>query len=235
MLGEVIIDKRFCGPPQTGNGGYTCGRLAPYIDGASEITLRVPPPLGVTMEVHGDPAERLTLMNGEQLVAEAKPTKFELNIENVLSVEAATAASKHYTGFDEHPFPTCFVCGPKRDASDGLRLFPGRPDGDERVAAPWTPDSSLLVDGKIGREFIWSALDCPGSYGVMKALSQPIVLGRMATNILDNVTLNETYIVTGWSLGIEGRMHYAGTAIHTVSGKLVAYAKATWILLGDAK
>jgi hypothetical protein len=232
MLGEILIDKQFCGPPESGNGGYTCGRLAQYIEGASEITLRLPPPLNVALEVHGDPAERLTLMNGDQLIAEAKPALVELDIAAAPSIEDATAASKHYTGFNEHPFPTCFVCGPKRDTGDGLRLFPGRLPGDERVAATWNPDPSLGKDGKVTSEFVWSALDCPGSYGVMKAELKPIVLGRMAAHIFSDVTPGEPYAVTGWSLGIDGRKHYAGTAIHTETGDLVAYAKATWFLLG---
>jgi len=32
---EIVIPKRFCGPPTSGNGGYTCGRIAAFIDGAA--------------------------------------------------------------------------------------------------------------------------------------------------------------------------------------------------------
>ena len=42
---SIRIDRRFCGPPNSGNGGYVCGLLAAHIDGGAEITLRVPPPL----------------------------------------------------------------------------------------------------------------------------------------------------------------------------------------------
>ena len=28
---SIIIDKRYCGPPNSGNGGYVCGRLARHI------------------------------------------------------------------------------------------------------------------------------------------------------------------------------------------------------------
>jgi len=44
-LTEIIIDKRYCGPPNSGNGGYVCGRLAQHIPGGAEVTLRAPPPL----------------------------------------------------------------------------------------------------------------------------------------------------------------------------------------------
>jgi hypothetical protein len=53
----IMIEKRFCGPPNSANGGYVCGLLAGHIDGSAEITLRVPPPLGhrlgVVASVHG--------------------------------------------------------------------------------------------------------------------------------------------------------------------------------------
>ena len=42
---SVIIDKRYRGPPNSGNGGYVCGRLARHIPGGAEVTLRAPPPL----------------------------------------------------------------------------------------------------------------------------------------------------------------------------------------------
>ena len=43
---SITIDKRYCGPPNSGNGGYVCGLLANHIGASAEITLRVPPPLG---------------------------------------------------------------------------------------------------------------------------------------------------------------------------------------------
>ena len=36
----LSIDRRFCGPPGSGNGGYTAGRLAALIGDPAEITLR---------------------------------------------------------------------------------------------------------------------------------------------------------------------------------------------------
>ncbi|MCJ9705122.1 hypothetical protein MOV74_28970, partial [Bradyrhizobium sp. SHOUNA76] len=46
----IIIDKRYCGPPNSGNGGYVCGRLARHIPGGAEITLRAPPPLDTPLD-----------------------------------------------------------------------------------------------------------------------------------------------------------------------------------------
>ena len=48
---SIVIDKRYCGPPTSGNGGYVCGMLARNIRGAAEITLRAPPPLGRQLDI----------------------------------------------------------------------------------------------------------------------------------------------------------------------------------------
>src|SRR5689334_21904928 len=42
---SIVIERRFCGPPNSANGGYVCGLLAAHIDGDAQITLRAPPPL----------------------------------------------------------------------------------------------------------------------------------------------------------------------------------------------
>jgi len=42
----IMIEKRFCGSPNSANGGYVYGLLARHIDASAEITLRAPPPLG---------------------------------------------------------------------------------------------------------------------------------------------------------------------------------------------
>ena len=44
----MIIERRFNGPPDSGNGGIACGLLASTVDfPVPEVTLRLPPPLGV--------------------------------------------------------------------------------------------------------------------------------------------------------------------------------------------
>jgi hypothetical protein len=64
-------------------------------------------------------------------------------------------------GFRDHRFPGCFICGTERQPFDGLRIFPGAIDGRSTIAAPWTPDASLVDEsGLLGSEFLWSALDC---------------------------------------------------------------------------
>ena len=40
MISEALsISSRFRGPPQSGNGGYDCGRLANYIGGPAAVSV----------------------------------------------------------------------------------------------------------------------------------------------------------------------------------------------------
>lgn len=48
---SLVIDRRFRGPPNSGNGGYVCGCLARYVAGDAEVTLRAPPPLERPLDV----------------------------------------------------------------------------------------------------------------------------------------------------------------------------------------
>ena len=50
---SIIISKRYRGPPNSGNGGYVCGRLARHIAGGAEVTLRAPPPLDKPLDAGG--------------------------------------------------------------------------------------------------------------------------------------------------------------------------------------
>ena len=46
------LDRRFNGPPDSGNGGVTCGLLAAHVDlPVVQITLRKPPPLETDLSV----------------------------------------------------------------------------------------------------------------------------------------------------------------------------------------
>ena len=57
----MIVPGRFNGPPDSGNGGYTCGLVAGLLGEVAEVTLRLPPPLdrelrgGARRRARGDP------------------------------------------------------------------------------------------------------------------------------------------------------------------------------------
>ena len=73
MTDALTIPAFFNGPPSSGNGGYTCGRVAELVDAeVAEVSLRSPPPLDTPLELERD-GERVLVRDGDTLVAEAAP------------------------------------------------------------------------------------------------------------------------------------------------------------------
>lgn len=227
MTFSLQIAKRFNGPPNSGNGGYTAGLIASKLNFIPEVTLRQPPPLERPMQLNVQ-TDNAVLMHQDILVAEAKVTDFQLTIPPVVSyAETITAIQKSKT-YDAVLLPNCFVCGSARKKGDGLCIYPGNV-GPQKVAAPWIPYENLGDEfGNVKTPFIWSALDCPGAWAIQES-SQFYLLGRMAAKEVQPIKINETYTVMGWVLSTEGRKTWTGTAIYDKAGKVCAFAKATWI------
>jgi len=216
----VVIAPRFNGPPSSGHGGYSAGCAAAQLDApAVEVTLRKPPPLGVPLSVGRD-GETASLYDGHELIAEARPVELTVTGPGPVGSGVAAAASARFEWQDDHPFPTCFGCGPLRD--DGLGLLPNRV-GDNLVAALWTP-------GEIDEVLVWAALDCPGGWS-HDIPGRPMVLGKMAAVIDRLPAVGEEHLVQGWSEGTEGRKVFTGSAIYDADGTVLAVAQATWITL----
>ena len=228
MSTHVTIGSRFCGPPRSGNGGYCCGLAAAGMEGGTEVTLRLPPPLDQPLRLKRGDA--VALCDGDDVVAEARPMSLTLEVPPPPSFQVAEAMSGRFAGFASHPFPTCFVCGPDRAAGDGLRIFPGRAgNGDDLVGAPWIPDSSLAgIDGRIRPEFLWAALDCPGYFAVANP-GERAVLGRMTARVDPAVAPGERCVVVAWPVARAGRKLHAGTALYDCSGTLRGRSLQTWI------
>lgn len=228
MKNKLIIAPRFCGPSNSGNGGYVCGRLANHVDYIAEVTLCQPPPLSTEMEVVVE-EESLQLIYTNKIVATVRPGTIDFTAPQAPDFDTAIEVSKNYVGFTKHPYPHCFVCGPQRDSPDALCIFPGKtPDG-KMIAAPWVPDE-LLSDGKgyVKNEFIWSALDCPGGLLFLEE-SNKILLGRMTAHPKHKIGINEKCVVIGWIKGKDGRKFYSGTAIYSETQGLCAVASSIWI------
>jgi hypothetical protein len=138
-----------------------CARRAPRRP--AEVTLRQPPPLDTPLELEVEPG-RVRLLGATGLIGEALPASVDLEAPPPPSPDEAAAATAAFAYFDQHAFPTCFVCGPERARGDGLRIFPGRVAGRDLAAAPWRIDPSLTRDDEHVRpEIVWAALDCPRS------------------------------------------------------------------------
>jgi hypothetical protein len=236
---EIRIDRRFCGPPDSGNGGYTCGLVAAEVHGPAEVTLRRPPPLDTPLHVDtfGD---AVNAFDGDALVAEGVAGTGDLGVDvpdpvGIDDAGLAATRSPLHEHPEDHPFPTCFVCGPQRAPGDGLHILVG-PVADREVAADaWTPGGDLADEGGVVRpEFVWAALDCSGGVGswlVEPLEGNPYVLGRLAVRIPGVVQAGEPHAVVGWRIGVDGRKQTAGSAIFSAGGELVGLARATWIQL----
>lgn len=235
MSKQVTIAPRFRGPPDSANGGYTCGTLARFIDpAAAVVNLRLPPPLARPLEVEATDGEAV-LRDGDAVVAEgAAIDGLGADPPEPVGIEEAEAASRRSALFDRHPFPTCFVCGPERSAGDGLRVIPGPVEGRDLVAAPWTPDESLVAgDESVPSEIEWAALDCPSGNAAMM-LEQDvgvIVLARLAARIDGPVEAGVPYVAVGWVEERDGRKLHSGSALFTADGELVGQGRALWIEL----
>ncbi len=218
----MIVARRFNGPPDSGNGGYTCGLVAGVLGGVAEVTLRLPPPLDRELEVVRD-ARRVEIRDGERLVAEAEPAELDVDVPAPVSVDEAERASERYAGFEHHAYNTCFVCGPNRP--DGLRVYAGPVESREGVvASPWTPPEDVTP------EVVWAALDCPSGWAVDDFQREGVLLGRMATEIDRLPISGEPHVVIGWRVGEEGRKRFAGSALLTADGEVLARSRSTWIV-----
>lgn len=226
----AIIASRFNGPPNSGNGGYTCGILGSLIGDCAEVTLRKPPPLDTELTVEHVDGD-WTLSDGESIVATGREADLQLDVPPPPAFEAAEAAEPNYIGFHEHPFPTCFVCGPDREPGDGLRLFTGKVDGRDIVATHWTPGDD--VAGKYGQvqvRVLWGALDCPTYFGgALAGYDKMAVLGRLTAKLIEPVRVGQPHIVVAWPLEDEDKRWNGGSAIFTADGTLCAYARGTWV------
>jgi hypothetical protein len=241
----VVIDPRFCGPPRSGQGGYTAGLVANAVGAPAEVTLRRPPPLArpLTLDVGADGTA--VLRDGDdatgEVVAEGRPSRvLDVTPPAVARWADAEAAAAWYRGHDDvHPFRTCFGCGMDREPGDGLRTFFGPVPGRAGLfAAPFVPDASL-VDASNGKggdevapEFVWAALDCPSAAPAM--VGGPVcVLGRLAVDRRGPVRLGYRYVVTSWLEARDGRKFHTAAALCTDMGDVQAVARATWIEVDD--
>lgn len=226
---SLTVARRYRGPQDSGNGGYVSGLVAGALGlDAATVTLRVPPPLGVALEVSSGatPKGGARLVDGDTTVAEIAPADAnELAEVPPLTASEARAAESSYAGLKVHPFPECFVCGPQRERPDGMRLLPGRLRNG-RTACVW-PVTADLADRP---EFVWAALDCPGGWSA-PIEGRPMVLGRMTAQVTDLPVAGEECVVMGLLDGAEGRKTFTSSTVYGADGRRLGSARATWIAI----
>jgi hypothetical protein len=230
----LTIPAWFNGPPTSGNGGYTCGRVAGLVDAeVVEVSLRSPPPLDTPLEVVRE-GDRVTVRDGDTLVAEGGPS--DLLVEVPDAVPASEVASAQEDGRErwakDHPFPTCVVCGPARE--DGFGIVPAAlPGRDGLFGAAWTPGrASDDGQGCVRPELVWAALDCPTSAPVANFAQGPaMVLARLTARIEQPVQVGEPHAIVSWPLQVDGRKRHAAAALFDSGGSVLCASRALWIEL----
>ena len=235
---QLTIDPRFCGPPTSGHGGYTSGLFATaFGPGPAEVRLRLPPPLGVPLDVVTT-ATGAELRHGDDVLATVRPTTVTVEPIEPVTFDDAAAAEDRFIWKDEHPFPTCFGCGVARAAGEGWRTFGGElADGRAAVASRAVPPPDILTDdGRVPAVQVWAALDCVTAAALSVAdapLQPPWVLGTFAVDILgDGVTdvPADDLVAMAWPVELDGRKFRSAGALYA-DGRAVAVALATWIQL----
>ena len=194
---------------------------------AVSVRLHLPPPLDRPLVLEpgapGAADARTTLRDGDDVVASAVAAPSPAGgVPAPVTLEVAHDAESRGITAEEHPFPTCYGCGPLHP--DGLRIRSGPVTGRPGLyAATWTPRETSPPE-------VWAALDCPGG----KAAGFPttlMVLGTMTARVLTPPAVGVEHVVLSWSRGDEGRKRHASSALFTADGRLLAHAEQTWIAI----
>jgi len=261
-LPDVIVPARFCGPPSSGNGGWSAGALA-ALAGAERpdpstgshrdharpwptvtVSLLAPPPLDTAMDVQPADDGGVVASYDGRPVLRAQCSHEPLSDVAPVPAADARAATASYHGHRSHPFPTCFACGTGRAEGDGLRIFPGRVadhEGLARVAATWTPDPSVAEDfhsyadgrPRASLPVTWAALDCVGGWaGDLE--ERLMVLARMSARIDSLPEIGEEHVVVGLGRGREGRKAWTSATLYDADGRIVGTADHLWVEVDPA-
>jgi hypothetical protein len=231
---EITIARRFCGPPESGNGGWVSGTLATHVATTDEhpavtVRLAAPPPLDRPLTLVVDAPSRMPSRPFQPRPASStRPPHRERHGIRALGSGGADpghrggARPRSYEGLSDHPFPTCFSCGTARDPDDALCLRPGPLDDESnRYATSWIPREASVP-------LVWAALDCPGGWSAGIA-GRPMVLGTMTTEVSALPEPGVAHTVLAWHRGSQGRKHFSGSALFAPDGRVLARAEATWI------
>jgi hypothetical protein len=233
-MSSVTIAKQFRGPPNQGNGGYVAGVVGREFTGPATAIIRAPVPLDTPLTVERRDDGDLAIMNGETLVLFGKPaTAADLPaVPAAPTLEEARAAGARSPVLEKPIHPPCFSCSNLREEGDGLRVCNGQLDGREPgySACVWVPHANFAdAEGRAPTEVVWAALDCPGSIAWMIKGNRVGLLGTMTGEVIERPKVGQEHIVMAWPMEIEGRRHFAGVALFTADGRLLARGRQIWI------
>ncbi|HEX4670550.1 MAG TPA: hypothetical protein VH275_11335 [Solirubrobacterales bacterium] len=226
----ITVSRRFNGPQESGNGGYSSGLIANHLDGPVEVSLRSPVPLDDPLDVIKVDEVSLLVRHQETLVAEARSVpEIDVAVPAPVGLEEAGRASQNYRAAGDGLFSSCFVCGPAREDSFGV--FAGQVEGRKVVATPWTPPAwTAEAAAEVRPEFVWAVLDCPTYFACH--LEQELTLSmlvRQSAEVRAPILAGEDHIVMAWPIELEGRKRLAGAAVLSPGGEILAVAEVLLI------
>ena len=205
------------------------GLLAREFSGAVRGKLLSPPPLNTPMFIQKLGAQ-LSLMHGDTIVAEAEQGTLTSRSLSCPDPALILSQREFFPTHQQHPLPSCFVCGPARSSDDGLNIFPV-PFDDHGVGSLWRPHKSVQDDaGRIPTEILWAALDCPGYFAHQKT-NTLMLLGSMTACVFSKPQADQMFTVCGWQTQQVGRKYYSTTAIFDENRLLCAQSEQIWITL----
>lgn len=233
MRRTITILRRYSGFPGVALGGYTAGLLAREIGPMVEVRFRGAVPVEKPLDLDAGAGE-VTLSSGGVVLAEGRAAPVDIGPIPLVDREAAARATLEPLGRERHLFPTCFCCGPANSEREGLRVLVGRVLGQEALAGVWTaPPAFADPDGTMPPEITLAAIDCPGIWALIVAApadtAEHVVTGTLAVHMVRALRAGESYVVTAWTLGREGRRLHAGTAILAEGGRPMVIAKHTLV------
>ena len=135
---------RFNGPPDSGNGGYSCGLVAGLVGAGVEVTLRSPPPLERELPSRSATADAVDVLDGDSVVAEARPAELDSRTSPTpvprRGDRGGEPRGRRALAATVTPFTPASSAARRASEGDGLRMFPvALPGRDGLFGASWPP------------------------------------------------------------------------------------------------
>ena len=231
--GTITIDPIYNGPPDSAHGGVAAGRMAELVDPRrARVRLHAPVPIATSMTGTASDDGAIAVTADGPRIAAVRPLDAPLAVEHVSRLDPPVVAQAEadfldHWGAGQHPFPTCFGCGPGRSDGLGMELRSGAAPGHDVHAASWSPER----DGPVPEWLVWAALDCPSGFPAFVGIApdRARVTGEFAVEIRRPVAGDGTYQILSHVTGSSGRKTTTAAAIVDEGGANLAVATAIWI------
>lgn len=222
MTDFVSIPGRFRGPASSGQGGYSAGVAASFIDGPAHVRLRRPPPLDRQLSVETG-TDDVSILDGEDVVLIARSSTLDVMQPPDQAELSAVFERGTQPAPDWHMAPTCFVCG----TEVSLGMHPTRMDQFPLWATVWIPEQQIGA-ANLSSEIVWAVLDCPAGWATNDSKRPKRnffpALADMTAEIIHPIPLGRPVAVLGWMTSDGERRIECESAVIDESGTVLARA-----------